>query len=298
VDLPTGLEQRPLELEDSGAVAALIGAQELEDIGETVFEEADIVADWQRPSYDVRGNTVGIFAGGDLVAYAELSLPDRAFAAVHPAHRGRGIGTGLALWTQQRARERGSTVVGMPVPLGSPGERLLTQLGYEPRWTSWVLRLPPGVEIATQPLPEGHEIRSAESESDRRAVWTLIEDAFLEWANRDRQSYEDFGANVWLRPGFEPWQLRMIVDGEGEAVAAAFLVLSDGSGFVERIATRRDRRNQGLARALLADSFREARAHGATRSELSTDSRTGALGLYEKVGMQVTSTWLNLAKTL
>jgi hypothetical protein len=26
---------------------------------------------------------------------------------------------------------------------------------------------------------------------------------------------------------------------------------------------------------------------------LSTDSRTGALGLYEKVGMQVTSIWLN-----
>ena len=34
---------------------------------------------------------------------------------------------------------------------------------------------------------------------------------------------------------------------------------------------------------------------GATVSELSTDSRTGALGLYEKVGMQVTSTWVNRA---
>jgi hypothetical protein len=46
---------------------------------------------------------------------------------------------------------------------------------------------------------------------------------------------------------------------------------------------------------LLADSFAAARAHGATRSELSTDSRTGALSLYEKVGMVVTSTWVNLA---
>lgn len=32
-----------------------------------------------------------------------------------------------------------------------------------------------------------------------------------------------------------------------------------------------------------------------TRFELSTDSRTGALGLYEKVGMRVTSTWVNRA---
>jgi len=30
-------------------------------------------------------------------------------------------------------------------------------------------------------------------------------------------------------------------------------------------------------------------------SELSTDSRTGALGLYEKVGMQVTSVWRHWA---
>jgi hypothetical protein len=46
---------------------------------------------------------------------------------------------------------------------------------------------------------------------------------------------------------------------------------------------------------LLADAFAETRVHGATRSELSTDSRTGALGLYENVGMEVTSVWVNRA---
>ena len=298
MQLPAGLDLRPLELADAGAVAALIAAQELHDVGEVVIEEADIVADWQRPSYDVHGSTVGVFAGDALVAYAEFSGPDRAFVAVDPHHRGRGLGTALAGWSQRRARERGSTVVGMPVPSGSAGERLLTQLGYRPRWTSWILRLPAGTEIEAQPLPPGHSIRSADSEADRRAAWTLLEDAFLEWSTRPRQSYEDFAAQVWLRPGFQPWQLRIVVDGAGDAVAAAFLVMAADCGYVERIATRRDRRNQGLARALLADVFRESRAHGATRSELSTDSRTGALGLYEKIGMEVTSTWVNLAKTL
>ncbi|MDX6326757.1 MAG: mycothiol synthase, partial [Nocardioidaceae bacterium] len=48
-------------------------------------------------------------------------------------------------------------------------------------------------------------------------------------------------------------------------------------------------------RSLLVDAFGNAREHGATRSELSTDSRTGALGLYEKVGMVVTSTWVHRA---
>ena len=41
-----------------------------------------------------------------------------------------------------------------------------------------------------------------------------------------------------------------------------------------------------------------AKEHGATRSELSTDSRTGALDLYLKLGMEVTSTWVNLGVTL
>ena len=43
------------------------------------------------------------------------------------------------------------------------------------------------------------------------------------------------------------------------------------------------------------DAFGLAREHGATVSELSTDSRTGALGLYEKVGMRPTATWVNRA---
>ena len=72
-------------------------------------------------------------------------------------------------------------------------------------------------------------------------------------------------------------------------------MLADEVGYVDKLAVRKDVRNQGLARALLVDSFAAARAHGATVCELSTDSRTGALGLYEKVGMEVTSIWFNLA---
>ena len=46
---------------------------------------------------------------------------------------------------------------------------------------------------------------------------------------------------------------------------------------------------------MLVDAFAVAREHGATTSGLNTDSRTGALGLYEKVGMRVTQTWVNRA---
>ncbi len=125
VTLPPGLMQRPLAPGDESAVAAVMAAGQLADIGEVVIEEADIVSDWQRPSYDVGASTIGIFDGGGLVAYAELSGGDRGDAAVHPDYRGRGIGSHLAAWMQEQARGRGLKAIGMPVPKGSPGDRLL-----------------------------------------------------------------------------------------------------------------------------------------------------------------------------
>jgi mycothiol synthase len=179
LDLPEGYTQRALTVSDAAAVTAVMAAQELHDVGEVVIEEADIVADWQRPSYDVTQSSVGVFAGDTLVGYAEIAGGDRGDAAVHPDHRGRGIGTALAHWMQALAREQGKPVVGMPVPQGSAGDRLLEALGYHVRWTSWVLELPECATIPRRPVPDGYAIREA-TEADHEAVWTLNEDAFLE----------------------------------------------------------------------------------------------------------------------
>lgn len=84
-------------------------------------------------------------------------------------------------------------------------------------------------------------------------------------------------------------------DGVDTPVGVSFLILSGDCGYVDTLAVRADQRGRGLARALLADSFEVARWRGARRSELSTDSRTGALGLYLRVGMEVTSIWRHLA---
>jgi GNAT superfamily N-acetyltransferase len=297
VDIPSGLTSRPLQLDDARAVFEVMAAQELEDIGEVVIEEADIVGDWARPSFDVNDSTVGVFDGDRLVAYAEHSGHDRGDAAVHPGFRGRGIGTALARWMQDTARRRGATVVGMPVPQGSPGDRLLEVLGYRVRWESWVLQLPEGTAVPSRDVPDGFTVRAAEP-ADYRAAWNVQEDAFLEWSDRDRQSYEDWESGMTLRPGFEPWNLRVVLDDAGTVVAMALVQKADATAFIARLATAKEQRGQGLAQALLVDAFAVAREHGALRSELSTDSRTGALGLYEKVGMVVTSTWVNRAVDL
>ncbi len=290
----SGLTSRPLSPGDVEAVYRLVAAAETHDIGEAEVDLEDIVGDWQRPSFHVEEQAVGIEAQGLLVAYAEVFGGRYADAQVLPEHRGRGIGSALARWTQEEARRQGGSLVGMPVPLGSDGDRLLIRLGYHVRWTSWVLALPPGTSIPDQPLPEGYLVREMQA-GEEHTAYRLTEDAFNEWPDRTPATYEDWAAEVFHRPGFEPWQLRLVVDPSGTAVGVSFVVLSTGCGYIYRLAVQRDRRGLGLGRALLADSFAQARARGATRSELSTDSRTGALGLYERVGMEVTQTWLHRA---
>ena len=102
------------------------------------------------------------------------------------------------------------------------------------------------------------------------------------------------------RPGFEPWNLRVVVDqhrrrGLGRHRPAHRRRRGLRQPPRHPSATSGDR---GLAQAILVDAFGEARAHGALLCGLSTDSRTGALGLYEKVGMTVTDVWLNRGITL
>lgn len=299
LSLPEGYTARPLTVEDARGVYEVMAAQEKHDVGTVEIEEADIVADWQRPGYVVEEHGVGVLDGPVLVAYAEHVRNDRGDAAVHPDHRGKGLGTQLALWMQDTARRSGASVVGMPVPEGSPGDRLLEALGYRVRWNSWLLTLPEGATVPERPLPEGYAVRAA-TEEEHRGAWTVNEDAFLEWSDRPRDTFEEWQAATVLRPGFEPWHLRVVVDPAGEVVGMAFLVMAardEGGteGFIDRLATRADQRGRGLGQALLVDAFRVATEHGASSSSLSTDSRTGALGLYEKVGMVVASNWVNRA---
>mgnify|MGYP001765254670 CR=1 FL=1 len=300
MQLPDGLTSRPLQPADARAVFEVMAAQQLADLGVVEIEEADIVADWARPSHDLGANSLGVFDGERLVGYVELTSPDRGDASVHPDYTGRGLGTALAEQMQRFGRQRGSSVVGMPVPQGSLGDRLLESLGYRVRWNSWVLELPAGTRIEPRELPAGYASAVA-SPDQYREVWTVIEDAFLEWSVRDREPFEDFAASVPGRPGFEPWHLRVVTDPTGSVVGVASVVMAEDyvgqtpMAYVDRLAVRRDQRRRGLAQALLVDAFAAGAEHGATRFELSTDSRTGALDLYLKVGMVVRDVWVNRA---
>ena len=161
-----------------------------------------------------------------------------------------------------------------------------------------MLQLPEGATIPERPLPEGYAVRAATASRVRGRAGRVQEDAFLEWSEREREHLRGLaGRDRAAGPGFEPWNLRVVTDPAGEVVAhGARPARARTAGFIARLADpqgpARPRPGPGPARRRVRA---RPTAHGATRSELSTDSRTGALGLYEKVGMRVSSTWVNRA---
>ena len=71
-----------------------------------------------------------------------------------------------------------------------------------------------------------------------------------------------------------------------------------GEGWIQQLATEANHRHRGIATALLGTAFAGFRERGRTRAGVSTDSRTGALDLYERVGMRVERSYTRYTKRL
>jgi mycothiol synthase len=296
--LPAGLGARPLTLADAEAVVAVMHQTERRTLGRELVEAADLVADWQRPSFDLATESVGVLdADGALVAYAEVYAGERAEVFVADAVAGRGVGTALLRWTWAVAQARGSAVVGQTVPdTHAEALALFAAHGYEHRWTSWILRFPDDVPLPAVTLPAGVVLRPLQPGRDEQAAFDVVETAFGEWPDRTPSTYGDWAARTLSRPGFEPWQLLLAVEAESVVGVAALSLTADGEGWVDQLAVARSHRGRGLGAALLGAGFAELRTRGATSANLSTDSRTGALGLYEHVGMRTLHAFENWAK--
>jgi mycothiol synthase len=296
---PDGLMTRAATVDDIDLVFGLLDETERHDIGESHVSRVDVEADMADPETDLAHDYLLVFDGAVLVGYVEV--PGwRAEGEVHPDHRGRGIGSALVDWMEQRALER--TPPGEEARVGqtkfdgcTSAVTLLRNRGYEVRHTSWVLRMPPGVDLADRAVP-GVDIRSF-TEADAVAVHRVIEDAFNEWPNRTPVAYRSWRTHTVDRPDFHPGLLRVALVDE-EVVGACYALDTPDEGWVQSLAVRDDQRNRGIAQALLAQTFLELRGRGHTRLGLSTDSRTGALDLYVRLGMEVHETFRHWSKLL
>jgi mycothiol synthase len=299
-DLPEGLLARPPVPDDAAAVFELYATCEAMVQGEPDVELDDIVADWRRPSFDLGSDAVLVLEGGTLVAEAEVFKGRRAEVAVHPHSRNRGIGSALLDWTRRRASEVGSTMVGQTTPDADEAARELFRAnGYEPMWSSWVLSYEIDGPPAPPELPDGYSFRPFEIGRDDREVYEVVERAFGEWPDREPYAYGDWRALTVETERFDP--TLQIVIARGDAIVGTASTSDPGpqsDGWVHQLAVAREHRGLGLGRALLQRSFALFHEQGKTSVQLSTDSRTGALGLYEHVGMRVVRSYTHHAKRL
>ncbi|MER5863039.1 GNAT family N-acetyltransferase [Kitasatospora sp. NPDC002040] len=284
--LPAGYRSRPATAADLPAIHGLVTACERALYGRAETDLDAVAADLARPGLVPGLDTVLVLdPAGEPVGRAWVNR--RSEADVHPAHRGLGIGGSLLDWIEARARQAGTEWVAQTVPDGDRAAvELLRAHGYGSMVTAWLLEIALPTGSPPPEPPPGVTVRTFRP-GDEHPVHLLTEDAFDEWQSR-RKSYQEWALLAVERATFAP-EMSWLAVADGELVGAvlALDVPDSDEGYVERVAVRADRRNQGIARLLLQHTFRSFHAQGRSSCTLWTHSDTGALALYQRVGMTV-----------
>lgn len=157
-------------------------------------------------------------------------------------------------------------------------------------------------EIPDRPLPAGLEVRPVRAEH-LRSIWEVQREETRDLFETVTEDWTEAKYPAWRdNPAHTPdlWQVAW----DGDQVAGMVLARIDAAeneelgrkrGYTEHIFVRQPWRNRGLASALIASGLRVLKANGMGEAELGVDSenKSGALGLYQKLGYQTfsTDTW-------
>jgi mycothiol synthase len=306
---------RPATLDDIPAVVAVGRACDLEDIGDFDVDENWVNDEWVRPRFDPSTDAwVVTEPGGKVVAatYTWDQEPRTLFDSagwVHPAHRGRGIGTALVLAVEGRAvrdlaevpagsaprvlQSFDADASGTHDPDASGARALFEGLGYSPEreYLHMEVDVPDG--FVAGDAPAGILIRPR-TEADDRDIVAVMADAF-----DDPWDYEEARQEFDVSATYDPSLWFIALDGD-EAVGALFGYVTNGRGQISAVAVRDAWRRRGIAQALLRAAFSTFRDRGVVNVRLNVDqdNTTGATHLYERAGMHLRRRWLIVTKTM
>ena len=290
---------RPLEPADLDAVVELLTAYDRRWFGEPFLTAEDVRAGWAAPGFDLVADSEGWEEDGGLVAFGTL-----AHAHVELAVREDWAGAGLEdvlldRW-ETEARRRGLSAVQRHLAAtDAPGLGLLEARGWEVLRPGWSLRLEPAIRVVVPDLPAGYAVRPMR-EADLPVVHRVVGDAFAAYGST--RSYADWRAGTVDRADATVGHGRVATWAD-EVVGACLVVDPTDAGpgaeaWVPELAVAGRHRRQGLGRALLAATALAARERGVPRLGLYTHSGTGALSLYEGVGMVVRHSLVECGLTL
>jgi ribosomal protein S18 acetylase RimI-like enzyme len=137
-------------------------------------------------------------------------------------------------------------------------------------------------------LPGGVAIRTiAHTDAELRVMHRVVDTAFLDHFGHESEAFEIWRARAAVAECPDPtlWWLATVDDVPAAGLYANVLPTA---GYVDTLGTLREYRGRGLGRALLLTSFAAFHRRGLRRAVLGVDATnpTGALGLYESVGMR------------
>jgi mycothiol synthase len=311
IPLPDGYTSRPPTRDDAPAVADLIAAADLADMGTTGTNVDEVLADWE--STDLGEEAIAVFASdGWLAAYADLVNHEHVsvtlYGYVHPEHRGRGLGSWLLGWGEQWAGDRMHlapqtarvTIEQFAVESNQGARDLLLARGYTPVRVVHVMEITLDQPLEEPIWPEGVRARPIVLDRDEFAAYEANEDAFKDHWNHPPTSFGDWLENRVV--DFRDPGLCLLAEdeGTGEIVGTCFCRVVAGSGWISSVGVRRAWRRRGLGLAMLRHTLLECQKRGARDVSLSVDSQslTGAPRVYQQAGMRVARSYIFHQKEL
>ncbi len=313
---------RQVTLEDLTAVVALLNTCAIDQTGAPNTNESLIKSEWTGPNFDLQKSVrVAETDQGEIVGYIEvwdtdaLPVASWVWARVHPEFEGRGIGTSLMTWAEQRLQP---TIARVPADLQvsylcgtlsshQPSKGLLESFGMKPIRYFWRMVADLDEKPPEPNWPEGITLSSLAEIGDLRAVHRAVDNAFQDHFGYVPQPEEKELADWehWIATDehIDPnnWYLAM----DGTEIAGACLCRSQewedpGMGWVNILGVRRPWRRQGLGLAMLHYAFNQFYSMGKQRAGLAVDAQslTGATRLYTRAGMHVAREFLDYEKVL
>jgi len=275
----------PLSLNDIPALLELYNAYDRRFFGEPLMDADDLHADLSAPTMDLTADTLALRTP-DQALVAAGYLTRRGHLEVQVADGREELRTRIVDFGENRGRRRGlSSVFSFVADRDNEGATWLMARGYRFAYTAWILRLDPQTPIAGRTLPPGYAVRPF-TLADAEAAFTVVRDAFAEWETTPEPTFESWRAYVLDRPNVDPAHFRVATYAD-QVIGACVVHDAGNEAWVTYLAVAKEHRRRGVAQQLLADAYAAARARGVPQAGLSTDTRTGALELYLRLGMRV-----------
>jgi mycothiol synthase len=301
--LPDGYQLRAPAASDLDAVAAVLMADELDYAGQVVLGADFVQGEWSRLGSEIATDAwVAVDAAGMIVGYGQVTLeeePDAAksWGVVHPAHRGRGIGTSLLDRIEGRAQELAATPTSLrfrhAINAGDEAAAaMLHSRGLRPVHHFWHMQIDLVEPSEPGRSPEGIEIGGMDPKHDLAAIHAVLDDAFIDDRSHRLPPFDRWVEDETGGPMYDPTLWLLARDG---GVPVGVLTASEGGdrGWVDYLAVTASHRGRGIGAALLRRSFAVFADRGVRRVLLNVDAQnpTGATALYERVGMRTVNAW-------